>query len=102
MHPRSSPAARCIDIAGSGLQAIPDVVLQSMQHADELRAGQNQLQAIGLRTIAELARLRVLRLSSNGFVEFPGALLTMQALRVLDLGDNGIGALPADVWRLER
>lgn len=73
-----------------------------MQQADELRAGQNQLQAIGLRTIAELRRLRVLRLPGNGFTEFPGTLLTMQALRVLDLAANGIAALPADVWRLER
>lgn len=73
-----------------------------MRNADELRAGHNQLQAIGLRTISELSALRALRLPGNGFVEFPAPLLAMQDLRVLDLADNRIGALPADIWRLER
>lgn len=73
-----------------------------MSNADELRAGHNQLQAIGLRTIAELRSLRALRLPGNGFVGFPTPLLAMLELRVLDLADNRIGVLPADVWRLER
>lgn len=101
-HVTNASPPRCIDIGGSGLQVIPDVIVQSMLNADELRAGQNQLQTIGLRTIAELHALRVLRLSGNGFTEFPEPLLAMQGLRVLDLSDNAIGVLPSDVCRLER
>lgn len=94
-------AARCINITGSGLHAIPDAIVPAMADAQELHAGHNQLQAIGLRTIADLSALRVLRLPGNGFAQFPGALLAMRALRVLDLGDNRIEALPTEMWRLD-
>lgn len=91
-----------IDIAGSGLQSIPEVVLQTMDNVEELLAGQNQLKELGIRTIAELSKLRVLRLPRNGFTDFPVALLGMTDLKVLDLSGNDIRSVPVDISKLKR
>lgn len=72
-----------------------------MDGVEELLAGQNQLKALGVNAIAELDRLRVLRLPSNGFSEFPAALLNMNGLQVLDLSSNEIKAVPAEICRMK-
>lgn len=91
-----------MDLCGSGLQAIPELVLQSMDHVEELLAGQNKLQEIGLKAIADLHSLRILRLPGNGFTAFPAALLSLSELIVLDVSDNDITEIPHDIFRLER
>ncbi len=84
------------------MQSIPEIVLQSMQSVEELLAGQNKLQEIGLHALSELHSLRILRLPGNGFSEFPISLLNLNDLLVLDLSDNEIFDLPNDIYRLER
>lgn len=98
-HPKFDE--HCIDIAGSGLQSIPEVVLQTMDGVEELLAGQNQLKDLGIRTIAELSNLRVLRLPRNGFSDFPAALFGMTDLKVLDLSGNEIKSVPNEVGNLK-
>lgn len=72
-----------------------------MDSVEELLAGQNKLQEIGLNALADLQSLRILRLPKNGFVTFPVALLNLRALTVLDLSDNEIEVIPTDIHRLE-
>lgn len=90
-----------INLSSCGLQSIPEIVLQSMQSVEELLAGQNKLQEIGLHALSELHCLRILRLPGNGFSEFPTSLLNLTDLVVLDLSDNEIFDLPTDIYRLE-
>ena len=73
-----------------------------MDNVEELLAGQNKLQEIGLNAIADLQNLRILRLPGNSFTEFPSALLNLCDLTILDLSDNEIEEIPHDIYRLER
>lgn len=72
-----------------------------MDSVQELLAGQNKLQEIGLKAIADLQNLRILRLPQNGFNTFPSALLDLTEITVLDLSDNDIEIIPQDIYRLE-
>lgn len=90
-----------MDICGSGLQAIPEIVFQSIDTVEELLAGQNKLQEIGLKALADFQSLRVLRLPGNGFKTFPKTLLNLTGLKVLDLGDNEIQEIPHEIFRFE-
>lgn len=72
-----------------------------MHSVEELLAGQNKLQEIGLHALSELHCLRILRLPGNGFSEFPTSLLNLTELVVLDLSDNEIFDLPNEIYRLE-
>lgn len=93
---------KCLDIGGSGLQTIPEIVLRSTSTVEELLAGQNKLQEIALATLAEFPNLRILRLPGNGFTSFPAPLLNITALTVLDLSDNEIQSLPDELADLEK
>lgn len=90
-----------MDIGGSGLQTIPEIVLQSTHVVEELLAGQNKLQEIALNALTEFPNLRILRLPGNGFKNFPEGLLDICGLTVLDLADNQIEKIPEEISRLE-
>ncbi|GAB0089409.1 Protein phosphatase PHLPP-like protein [Sergentomyia squamirostris] len=92
---------KCLDIGGSGLQTIPEIVLKSTSTVEELLAGQNKLQEIALTTLVEFPNLKILRLPGNGFTSFPAPLLNITALTVLDLSDNEIQSLPDELADLE-
>ncbi|XP_055381976.1 protein phosphatase PHLPP-like protein isoform X2 [Condylostylus longicornis] len=89
-----------LDIGNSGLRTIPEVVLQSIEDVEELLAGQNKLQEIGLQALAQFSQLQILRLPGNGFSSFPLSLLSITSLTVLDLADNSIDKLPDEISQL--
>lgn len=89
-----------MDLCNSGLQTIPEVVLQSIDDVKELLAGQNKLQEIGLKALSQFPQLQVLRLPQNGFTKFPSPVLLINGLKVLDLSDNGIEVIPAGISQL--
>lgn len=91
-----------MDICGSGLQAIPEIVLQSTNIVEELLAGQNKLQEIALNALTDFPNLKILRLPGNGFKSFPRALLDIYGLTVLDLANNEIDEIPDDISKLEK
>ncbi|CAD7086127.1 unnamed protein product [Hermetia illucens] len=93
--------SRRLDIGNSGLQTIPEVVLQSLEDVEELLAGQNKLQEIGLKALAQFPQLQILRLPGNGFRTFPTPLLFIAGLTVLDLADNSIDRIPDEIAQLE-
>lgn len=78
------------------------MVLQTLDGVEELLAGQNHLKELGIRAIAELSKLRVLRLPRNGFNDFPAALFGMSDLKVLDLSSNDIKSVPSEIRNLKR
>ncbi|KAL5281301.1 PHLPP2 family protein [Megaselia abdita] len=90
----------CLDLCNSGLQTIPEVVLQSIDDVKELLAGQNKLQEIGLKALSQFPQLQVLRLPRNGFTKFPSPVLLISGLKVLDLSDNSIETIPAGISQL--
>lgn len=90
-----------MDIGNSGLQTIPEIVLQSTNVVEELLAGQNKLQEIALLALASFPSLKVLRLPGNEFEVFPEALLQISGLAVLDLADNEIQSIPGDICQLK-
>lgn len=91
-----------MDIGNSGLQTIPEVVLQSTSVVEELLAGQNQLKEIALMALAGFQSLKVLRLPGNEFKVFPEALLQITSLTVLDVADNEIQSIPDDIAQLKQ
>lgn len=91
-----------MDIGGSGLKTIPEIVLQSTDVIEELLAGHNKLQEIGLRALSDFPNLKVLRLPGNGFKKFPESILNIIGLTVLDLADNSIESLPQEIFHLEK
>lgn len=91
-----------MDIGNSGLQTIPEIVLQSTSIVEELLAGQNKLQEIGLMALSGFPCLKILRLPGNEFKMFPESLLQITALTVLDLADNEIQSIPDDISNLQK
>ena len=91
-----------MDIGNSGLQTIPEVVLQSTSVVEELLAGQNQLKEIALMALSGFPSLKVLRLPGNEFKVFPEALLQITTLTVLDVADNELQSIPNDIAQLEQ
>lgn len=91
-----------MDIGNSGLQTIPEVVLQSTSVVEELLAGQNQLKEIALMALSGFPSLKVLRLPGNEFKVFPEALLQITTLTVLDVADNELQSIPDDIAQLEQ
>uniref|UniRef100_T1GPS6 Uncharacterized protein n=1 Tax=Megaselia scalaris TaxID=36166 RepID=T1GPS6_MEGSC len=53
-------ASSRLDLCNSGLQTIPEVVLQSIGDVKELLAGQNKLQEIGLKALSQFPQLQIL------------------------------------------
>ena len=91
-----------MDIGNSGLQTIPEIVLQSTATVEELLAGQNKLQEIALMALSGFPCLKVLRLPGNEFKQFPEPLLQIGGLKVLDLADNEIAAIPEVICDLSK
>jgi Leucine-rich repeat (LRR) protein len=91
-----------MDIGGSGLQTIPEIVLQSTNTVEELLAGQNKLQESSLRTLADFNNLKVLRLPGNGFKNFPDPIFDIHGLKILDLADNDITKIPERISQLKK
>lgn len=91
-----------MDIGNSGLQTIPESVLQSTNVVEELLAGQNKLQEIALNALAAFPCLKILRLPGNEFKLFPEALLQISGITILDLADNEIQSIPDGIADLKR
>jgi Leucine-rich repeat (LRR) protein len=91
-----------MDIGGSGLQTIPEIVLQSTNMVEELLAGQNKLQEGSLRSLADFNNLKVLRLPGNGFKTFPDPIFDIHGLKILDLADNEVSKIPERISQLKK
>ncbi|XP_058452198.1 protein phosphatase PHLPP-like protein [Malaya genurostris] len=83
-----------LDLGDSGLQHIPELLMQSSENVEELLAGKNKLQELALRALGQFSHLKVLRLNENGLKCFPESLYNLRSLRELDLGHNEIRKLP--------
>lgn len=91
-----------MDISGSGLHIIPEIILQSNHLVEELFADQNKLQESAMRALCDFKKLRVLRVAGNHFKKFPDQLLDVPNLCVLDISKNDIERLPDNIFKLEK
>ena len=91
-----------MDITGSGLHIMPEVILQSSHLVEELFADQNKLQESALKSLREFKKLRVVRIAENQFKKFPEQLLDVQNLSVLEISKNDIERLPDNIYKMEK
>jgi Leucine-rich repeat (LRR) protein len=91
-----------MDISGSGLHIMPEVILQSSHLVEELFAEQNKLQDSALKTLKDFKKLRVVRIAENQFKKFPDQLMDIQNLSVLDISKNDIDRLPDNIYKMEK
>lgn len=91
-----------MDISGSGLHIMPEVILQSSHLVEELFADQNKLQDSALKALADFKKLRVVRVASNQFKKFPEQIMDIQNLTVLDISKNEIERLPENIYKMEK
>lgn len=91
-----------MDISGSGLHIIPEIILQSNHLVEELFADQNKLQENACKALSEFKKLRVLRVAGNHFKKFPEQLLDIPNLTVLDISKNDIEKIPDNIFKLEK
>lgn len=91
-----------MDITGSGLHIMPEVILQSSHLVEELLADYNKLQESALKALTEFKKLRVLKVISNQFKKFPEQLMDIQNLTVLDISKNEIDRLPDNIFKMEK
>lgn len=91
-----------MDISGSGLCIMPEVILQSSHLVEELFADQNKLQESALKSLKEFNKLRVVRIAENQFKKFPEQLLDVQNLSVLEISRNDIERLPDNIFKMEK
>lgn len=91
-----------MDISGSGLHIMPEVILQSSHLVEELFADQNKLQESALKALGDFKKLRVVRIASNQFKKFPEQIMDIQNLTVLDISKNEIERLPENIYKMEK
>jgi Leucine-rich repeat (LRR) protein len=91
-----------MDISGSGLHIMPEVILQSSHLVEELFADQNKLQDSALKSLKDFKKLRVVRIAENQFKKFPDQLMDIQNLSVLDISKNDIDRLPDNIYKMEK
>jgi Leucine-rich repeat (LRR) protein len=91
-----------MDISGSGLHIMPEVILQSSHLVEELCADNNKLQGSALKALADFKKLRVLRLAANHFKQFPDQLMDILTLSLLDVSKNEIAMLPDNIFNMEK
>lgn len=91
-----------MDISGSGLHIMPEVILQSSHLVEELFVDNNKLQESALRALTDFKKLRVLRIAANHFKRFPEQLMDIHNLNVLDISKNEIERLPDNVFKMEK
>lgn len=94
--------AKRLEIGQSGLQTIPEVLLQTKNSVEELAAGQNRLEESAVRSLSEFRNLKILRLPGNSFKAFPSGLLNLTGLTLLDLTDNEVDKIPEKISLLHK
>lgn len=93
---------RRMDISGSGLHIMPEIILQSSHLVEELFVDHNKLQESALKALMDFKKLRVLRIAANHFMKFPDQLLDVLNLTVLDISKNEIERLPDNIFKMEK
>lgn len=93
---------RRMDISGSGLHIMPEIILQSSHLVEELFVDQNKLQESALNALMDFKRLRVLRIAANHFKKFPDQVMDILSLSVLDISKNEIERLPDNIFKMEK
>lgn len=91
-----------MDISGSGLHIMPEIILQSSHLVEELFVDHNKLQESALKTLMDFKRLRVLRIAANQFKKFPEQVVDILSLCVLDISKNEIEKLPDSIFKSEK
>lgn len=91
-----------MDITGSGLHIMPEIILHNAHLVEELFADQNKLQESALRSLADFKKLRVLRIAGNQFKKFPDQLMDIPNISVLDISKNDIEKVPDSIFKLEK
>jgi internalin A len=81
-----------IDLAGLGLDAIPEQIA-TLAHLDDLDASNNKITQIP-DFITRLTHLSQISLDNNLITKIPDSLATLKELNVLSLSDNQIPAIP--------
>lgn len=93
---------RRMDISGSGLHIMPEIILQSSHLVEELFIDHNKLQESALKSLTDFKKLRVVRIAANHFKKFPDQLMDILNLQVLDISKNEIERLPDNVFKMEK
>lgn len=93
---------RRMDISGSGLHIMPEIILQSSHLVEELFVDHNKLQESALKAMVDFKKLRVLRIAANQFKKFPDQIMDILNLTVLDISKNEIDRLPDNIFKMEK
>lgn len=70
-----------MDISGSGLHIMPEIILQSSHLVEELFIDHNKLQESALKALTDFKKLRVIRIAANHFKKFPDQLMDILNLK---------------------
>lgn len=93
---------RRMDISGSGLHIMPEIILQSSHLVEELFVDNNKLQESALNALTDFKKLRVLRIAGNHFKHYPDQVMDILNLNVLDISKNEIERLPDNIFKMEK
>lgn len=91
-----------MEISGSGLHIMPEIILQSSHLVEELFVDHNKLQESALKALTDFKKLRVLRIAANCFKKFPDQIMDVLNLTVLDISKNEIERLPDSIFKMEK
>lgn len=91
-----------LDISANGLTELPDFL--AALPLTSLIAKNNALtdRSLPKTMLSRTGVLRELNLSGNQLTRFPDQILELRGLKYLYLGGNKIGAIPKDVWKVQR
>lgn len=91
-----------LDVSSNGLTELPDF-LASLP-LTSLIAKNNALTDVSMpkTLLSRTGVMRELNLSGNQLTRFPEQILELRGLKYLYLGGNKIGAIPKDVWKVQR
>ncbi|KAI5705372.1 hypothetical protein M8J75_014355 [Diaphorina citri] len=97
------PCTTRLDLSNSGLEKIPETLVQTWPTLEELILSHNRYlvcSALSLEPIERLPHLTKLVLCNTDLTNIPSNILKLDQLRSLDVSDNRIASLSRDVHKL--
>lgn len=93
-------SSKTIDLSGKGLEKIPSYVFDKT-NTEELNVSDNSLTGSIQGEIRHLSKLKVLNLSDNKMTGVPAEVGQLQYLEILDLSNNELTGLPNELANLK-
>lgn len=87
-----------LDISNNMISTLPESI-KTARRLEVLKVNHNSLEVFPCRVVSQMERLDEFHVSRNQIRQFEGAQWSNSRLRLVDLGFNKLGEIPAEIFR---